>query len=385
MTISAGTPAWLATQNDRTAFRLLLAHGPLSRSQLGELSGASKPTAGQMIARLERVGLIGPVGEVSGSRGPNAVAYGVRQDSLTGVAISILADRIEAVVVDPTDADHPVVELATAGMARSPAGDVVAAVRAACLAAGVPRESVSAVAVGVQAAFDDAEDELAFTDTLPGWPQSGSRHQIELATGLSAILENDVNLATMAERAAGMIESDFAYLWLGHGIGAGVDIGGTVQRGAFGGAGELGYLEVPRSAAAMDPDATDFTDLLGGPAVVALLSGIPDDGLDTALQRLPGNEPALAALAERVALLLQPLVAVLDPLCVVLGGPTGQAGGDRLADLVAELVNTPERNPRAIRPTRVQGPASGTGPVLLGARRLLVGTLRERLEEAITA
>ena len=69
MSTGAGTPAWLATQNDRTAFRLLLEHGPLSRSQLGELSGASRPTAGQMIARLERAGLIAPAGQTSGARG----------------------------------------------------------------------------------------------------------------------------------------------------------------------------------------------------------------------------------------------------------------------------------------------------------------------------
>ena len=58
MSTGAGTPAWLATQNDRTAFRLLLEHGPLSRSQLGELSGASRPTAGQMIAREPRAELL---------------------------------------------------------------------------------------------------------------------------------------------------------------------------------------------------------------------------------------------------------------------------------------------------------------------------------------
>jgi predicted NBD/HSP70 family sugar kinase len=387
MTTGAGTPAWLATQNDRTAFRLLLANGPLSRSQLGELAGASKPTAGQMIARLERIGLIGPVGEVSGARGPNAVSYGARQDSLTGVAISILDDRIEAVLVDPTDADHPVTVLPTAGRLRSPAADEVAAVAAACGVAGVPRDSVSAVAVGVQAAFDDAADELSFTDTLPGWPQQGARGEIERATGLAVILENDVNLATMAERAAGTAGGDFAYLWLGKGIGAGVDIDGGVQRGASGGAGELGYLEVPRSAAAIDPAATDFTDLLGGPAVVALLGGVPDqEDLDLALQRLPGNASALAALAERIALLLQPLVAVLDPPCIVLGGPTGRAGGEQLAGLVADLVNGRDpRIPRSIRTTQVTGPASGAGPVLLGARRLLVATIRERLEAAITA
>ncbi|MEU4929764.1 MarR family transcriptional regulator [Streptomyces yokosukanensis] len=36
-----------------TALDILLAHGPLSRSQLAELSGLSKPTATHMLTRLE--------------------------------------------------------------------------------------------------------------------------------------------------------------------------------------------------------------------------------------------------------------------------------------------------------------------------------------------
>ncbi len=374
MSNGAGTPAWLATRNDRTAFRLLLAHGPLSRSRLGELSGMSKPTAGQMIARLERAGLIAPAGEVSGARGPNAIAYGVRTDSLTGVAISILADRIEAVLVDPTDADHPVAVLPTAGAVRSPATDVVRAVKAAAKAAKVDRGSVSVVTIGVQAAVDAAADRLSFTDTLPGWPGTGSRALIEQGTGLSVALENDVNLATMAEAAATGL-SDFAYLWLGVGLGAGLDVGGVVQRGASGSAGEIGYLGVPRSAVALDPDANDFTDLLGGPAVAALLGG---GDLASALALLPGNEPALAALADRIALLVEILAAVADPALVVLGGPTGAAGGDALAAKVAARLA-----PRRDLP--VQAPRSGGEPVLQGARRLLVAGIRERLEDAITA
>lgn len=372
MAVDRGTPVWLRTVNDRTALRLLLEHGPLSRSQLGELSGMSKPTAGQMIQRLERLGLIGPVGEVTGARGPHAVAYGVRTDSLTGVAISILADRIEAVLVDPTDADHPVAVLPVTGE-RSPAADVRGAVAAACASAGVGQDSVSVVVIGVQAAVHAAADRLSFTDTLPGWPETGARELLEKVTGMTVILDNDVNLATIAERAAGSPgdATDFVHLWLGQGLGAGVDIAGSLQRGASGSAGEIGYLEVPRSALAIDPEAADYTDLLGEPAIVALLGGAR---LTDALTRLPGNEPVLAALAERVALLVQPLAAVLDPACVVLGGPTGVTGGELLADLVQQRLAG--RLP--VRPSRAGGQA-----VLLGARRLLVESIRERLEDRI--
>ncbi len=370
---TTGTPAWLATQNDRAAFRLLLTHGPLSRSQLGELSGMSKPTAGQMIARLERAGLIGPAGEVTGARGPNATSYGVRADSLTGVAISMLEERIEAVLVDPTGTGHPVAVLVT-GTDRTPAGDVTAAVVAACAAAGVGRDSVSLVVIGVQAAFDSASDRLSFTDTLPGWPAQGARAAIEEATGLAVIIENDVNLATLAEGAAsGLV--DFAYLWLGEGLGAGLDAGGHLQRGATGSAGEIGYLEVPRSALAIDPEALDFTDLVGRPGLTALL------GCDTygeAIAALPGNGRALESLADRIALLVDILAAVADPSKVVLGGPTALAGTERLAALVQARVAL--RRDLPVLPAR-----AGAHPVLLGARRLLVESIRERLEDAIVA
>jgi predicted NBD/HSP70 family sugar kinase len=375
-----GTPTWLRTHNDRTALRLLLAHGPLSRSQLGELSGLSKPTAGQMIQRLQQVGLIEPVGEVMGNRGPNAIAYGVRRDSLTGVAISILDKSIQAVLVDPTDADHEVVVLRTVGKTRSPAIDVVAAVDAACRAAGVGRDSVSVVAIGVQAAVEPNTDRLSFTDTLPGWPSQGARARIEEATGLTVILENDVNLATMAERAVAVSADvvDFAYLWLGVGIGAGIDVGGVVQRGASGGAGEIGYLEVPRSAMAIAPNAHDYTDLLGGPAVVELMGGTEAAELESLLPRLAENAELMGNLADRIAIVLETLTAVLDPGLFVLGGPTARAGGQRLAELVQQRMVS-DRPGVDVR-------TSGTSdqPVLLGARRLLVDTIRERLEDRIT-
>jgi len=387
-TIDPGTPTWLRTHNDRTAFRLLLEHGPLSRSRLGKLSGLSKPTAGQMIQRLERVGLIQAMGETSESRGPNAILYGVRQDSMTGVAVSILADAIEAVVTDPTDAEHPIVVLPVDGLERSPEADVTAAIDAACRAAGVPRESVSVVVVGVQAAVDADADEVSLTDTLPGWPLAGARARIEDATRTTVFLENDVNLATIAERnhgAAAEAES-FAYLWMGWGVGVGVDVAGIVQRGASGSAGEIGYLSVPRAALAFAPEANDFTDLLGPQGVIPLLGGDAGETVEAALTRLPGHPELLAALADRVSVAVRLIEALLDPGLVVLGGQTGIAGGTELAELVQERLDRErpeERRTRRVLDVRTSGVP--THSILRGARSLLTDHIRTRLEEAIAA
>ncbi|MGN6502030.1 MAG: ROK family transcriptional regulator [Pseudolysinimonas sp.] len=354
MSTAPGTPSWLRERNDRIALGALFEHGPLTRTRLGELTGMSKPTAAQMVARLEQAGVIAPVGEVSAGRGPNAVSYGVRADVARGVAIDIREHVIAAQVVDARDTEHPVVEIATGPTDRTPEGDVRQAIDAATAAAGVDAATVRFVCVGVQAAISADGDRLSFTDTLPGWPELGARHRIADALGMEVELGNDVNLAAVAERAtgAGRDADSFALLWLSDGLGVAVDLAGTVHRGATGGAGEIGYLPVPRGT---DADAEDLTDLVGRGA----------------FERLSD----LDAYAERVALVAAPVIAVLDPELIVLGGPIGISGGDDLARRVAERLGRTAVGPTALR----------TQPVLGGARRLLSRTIRAHLEDLITA
>ncbi len=379
--IDPGTPTWLRAHNDRTAFRLLLEHGPLTRAQLGALSGLSKPTAAQMLTRLERVDLIRPVGEVSAGRGPNAVSYGVRDDRITGVAISMLADAIHAVVVDATDAEHPIAEIPCGDGERTPESDVRRAVEAACEASGVDVATVSNVVVGVQAAVNAVGDTLSLTDTLPGWPATGAREQIEQRLGLTVALENDVNLAAMVERASGA-SADAAtsvLFWIGQGLGMALDFHGSVHRGAAGGAGEVGYLSVPRSAGDIEPDAVNLTGVIGGRVVARLLGAEPGQRLGDVLHRLPDDEAALDAVADRVSIALEAVLAIIDPELVVLGGPTGSTGGAALAGRVAARIDRQSHPDLVVLPS-----ATGAQPVLLGARRLLVERIRDLLEARIT-
>ena len=62
------------------------------------------------------------------------------------------------------------------------------------------------------------------------------------------MLENDVNLAALAERSRGPAAGieDFVLLTLGHGVGLGIVIGGRLYRGFDGAAGEVGFLPTTR-------------------------------------------------------------------------------------------------------------------------------------------
>ncbi|CAM5525669.1 ROK family transcriptional regulator [Leifsonia shinshuensis] len=371
-----GTPGWLRETNDRTALALLLEHGVLTRTRIGELSGLSKPTAAQMVSRLETAGLIHVVGEVSAGRGPNAAGYAVRTDRMLGVAVDIDATSLRSTIVDAAGAEHPIAVTPLA--ARTPEADLRLAIDAACSAASVDPERVRAVCVGVQGALDPRTDELTYIETLPGWPKRGIRHRLEDALGIAVHIDNDVNLAAIAERTdgAGRDTAGFALLWMGDGLGLAVDQAGAVHRGASGGAGEIGYLPIPRAAAELDPAAADLQDLIGGPAVAELAAA---HGLTGDLQGDEAAREALVAeLAARVAVGVVPVLALLDPELVVLGGPTGAACGPRLAELVAAELRD-AWGERAVVATGVP-----THPVLRGAREHLLGEVREALFDEVS-
>jgi len=382
-----GTPGLLRAMNDKAALGLLLEHGPLTRAQIGELTGLSKPTASQVVTRLEQLDLIDTVGSVAAARGPSAVTYAVRTDRAHAVAVDVRPYGVLSTLVDAAGTEYPIAELplSRAAAERSAVGDISAAIRAACDAAGTTPDTVVTVIVGLQGAVDPRTDGLAFVGLIPGWPRKAVRAQLEDGLGVSVRIDNDVNLAAVAERVegAGRDVDGFALLWMGDGLGLAVDLGGSLHRGASGGAGEMGYLPVPRAAAELVPSAKDLQDLIGGIAVgkLARAHGVRGRSLDATLTDLaahPARPTVLSELATRVAVGVIPVLAVLDPPVVVLGGPTGAAGGQNLADLVRGHIRRTTRWSPHISVSTV-----ADHPVLRGARSVVGADLRSRLLDLV--
>jgi predicted NBD/HSP70 family sugar kinase len=196
------------------------------------------------------------------------------------------------------------------------------------------------------------------------------------------VIENDVNLAAMAERAAGAAvgADDFVLVWLGGGLGLATILGGNLHRGTAGAAGEIGYLPVhgaPLHTDIRHPASGGFQALAGASAVRTLAAehGLAAPTAAGAVQAAlsSGSRGAgfLDQLAHRVAVGVASVCAVLDPGLVVLGGDVGKAGGTALADRVAAGVASifPAR-PRVV-PTGVPGE-----PVLRGAMLAAVAQAR---------
>ncbi|WP_416520704.1 ROK family transcriptional regulator [Streptomyces achromogenes] len=409
------SPSTARALNDRLALRLLQQEGPLTAGQLKQLTGLSRPTVADLVDRLTAAGLIQVVGE-SGEqrRGPNARLYGIVAGRAHLAALDV---RTEGVLVLVSDLLGRVLAEASAPIGgdtgTGPAVEqAVAAVERAVKEGGADR--LHTVGIGAPGLIDPATGDLRDSAGLPAWHRSLVAALQDRLPGARVTVENETNLAALAEQREGAARDrdTFVLLWLGHGVGAAVVLDGTLRRGASGGTGEIGFLPVPGTDTL--PSATDcdggFHSLAGAAAVVSLAAdcGLPAPGPEGGAGAADGTEGAggaaravrgaangsgaarvvrdavarasaaderfLRALADRVAVGAASVVAVLDPGCVVLGGEIGRAGGAVLAGLVEERL-------RRMSPLATEVRASGLGgaAVLRGA----LITARERAQDEL--
>src|SRR5580693_8150973 len=367
-----GTPSLLRELNDRAALDLLLRGGMLTRTQISEYTGVSKVTVAQMLARLEERGLVSIVGEQAGNRGPNAALYSVVPSSAYVAGLYMDLDLVSAAVADVTGRRVAEVSVNPNG-ADDPTELVRGVIERAC-ASGVvdPRTGDPQLAVNLPAWHEGALD--ALRDVL---------HK-------PVVIENDVNLAAMAERAVGAATGadDFVLMWMGVGLGLATMLGGRLHRGTAGAAGEIGYLPVhgaPLHTDIRHPASGGFQSLAGGAAVRALGArhGFAAPTAAEAVQaavtaQAAGSAPGAGAflddLAQRVAVGVASVCVVLDPGLVVLGGEVGRAGGTALAARVAACVAAIWPSHPRVVPTGVPGE-----PVLRGAMLAAVDQARAAL------
>ncbi|WP_053852623.1 ROK family transcriptional regulator [Streptomyces sp. NRRL B-24085] len=391
----AGTPRTLRAMNDRAALDLLLEHGPLSRTRIGKLTGLSKPTASQLLARLEASGLVLATGTSEGRPGPNAQLYEVDPTAAYAAGLDVTPERVLAAVADITGRTVGSYELPTPG--RRPAQPVVQqvtdALDGAVKAAGLARGDVHRLVIGTPGAFDPGTGRLRYASHLPGWHSPALLDELAAALPMPVEYENDVNLVAVAEQRLGAARGheDFVLLWNEGGLGAALVLGGRLHRGWTGGAGEVGFLPVPGAPLVRHvtkANSGGYQELAGSQAVPRLarelgMTDIPSGPYAEVAAALVERAAAedtdlgrqlLETYATRLATGLASLVSVLDPELVVLSGASLTAGGDTLRALVqAELEEL-----AASRPRLVVG-AVRDHPVLRGALESALAATRDEV------
>src|SRR4051794_2189754 len=363
----SATPRLLRRMNAQRVLDVLRgAEGPLRVTELVARTGMSRPTVDAVADDLVRLGWLEEHGAESARRGRPARELSFRPSAGYVAALDIGEVKVRVAVADLSGAVVAERVRAFNGADRLP---VVRRLTTATLKdAGITREQLLMSCVGCTGPMDPATGHVLFSSVFP--------EGFDLARALSGtlgqaiVVENDCNLAVIAERWCGAAAGadDIVAVLAGERIGAGILVGGQVLRGHAGAAGELAFLggaEAERDAHGISQFVRDLSG--EDPAAVFAAAEAGDERATAIVERVmrwAGSGIVMAA-------------QIVNPEVVVISGGAARAREPMLDPLRRRLEATVRLPPRlAASPLAERGP-------LVGAIRLALDELEPLLLEGL--
>ena len=385
-------PGSLRQFNARELLSLLRSQGSCSRAELVRLSGLSAPTVSKAIKYLQKKQLVENIGlgASSGGRPPDLWRFTPTYGYVAGVDIEIARLRIALADLDGVIVGRWTVSLRAHRTPEKIVELIQTGVRELLKQNGVSRQKLLAVGAGVPG-ITDVDAGLVFSAPhLSNWRNVPLRDLLETQLRVPAVVDNDVNVAALGESWRGTAKgiSNFVFLALGVGIGAGIFLRGDLYHGSDWAAGEIGYLLIPGGPpAAISLDQPGSLESVIGQESIELTwrkiceeSG--DDALDTTLNpkqifdlAQTGNPQARTLLHSTSSLLAEAvsnISVLLNTSLIVFGGSFGTS--IPLFEATRRLV---EMNQFA-RP-RIAASTLGEEAQLLGALRLALTHVEAKL------
>jgi predicted NBD/HSP70 family sugar kinase len=376
----------LRYRTDREVLEVIWAYGPISRAEVSTRTGISKPTVSESVRRLEEAGLLRRAGESGGRPGRIAQLYELRDDIGRVIAMESNASGVRVRIVDiggrtVAGLGYPPFDIADPVGSADRLREIVAE---AATAGSVDDDRapgpVRCVAMSVASAVHPrTQQRVSLFGEEALRPLFQPIDVLEAEFGVPVLIENDVNLAAMAERAfgvAGDVES-FAYVFADAGIGAGLVLGDVVVRGAHGAAGEIGFLHLGESGTSIQVQRERAERLVAqhvgvGPLRGGAAGSVPERArelADLAEQGDPGARTVLSSEGRRLGEMVLTICAIADPEVIVLAGAVGIAAAvvAEVEEVVAAVAPMPI--PIRVSPLGEEGPLRGATEVALRRAR----------------
>jgi predicted NBD/HSP70 family sugar kinase len=216
--------------------------GPLTRTELSQLTGFSKASVTSLSRDLIAIGLLSEADTVYGQGRPSVQ---LTLDRRGGYLIGLTLAHREGSVLVLTDLHGNVQAERQFPWSRDPeeVGDAIAAmISGLCADADITADRV--VGIGIAApGFVDQHQQMVLQSSFMGWQDLPVAAAIQARTGIATYVENDANAVAVGEKLFGRAREsqNFTLVSLGVGIGSAHFINGHLHRGHSGGAGELAH------------------------------------------------------------------------------------------------------------------------------------------------
>jgi len=340
--VRTGRRDLLRDLNQTLVLNLVREHGPVSRADLARLAGLSPSTVTDITAQLVAEGwLLEDAQGSSGAVGRPATLLSVDPEAGHVVGIKLAADSLTAAVTNLTAEPLGVVRLAHLPEADAATVSELfeSAVRRVVDAAGIDDGSLLGLGIGVPGMVAPGSTVVA-DSPLAAWTGVDLVETLETRLDLPVFLDNDVNTLTIAEQlyGAGRGLPHFVTVTVGRGIGMGAVVNGVVDRGARGGAGELGHVQVAEGPECWCGLHGCLEAVAAEPAIVRDVLAATDRLVSPdELATIAADDPRVRAIVERAGLLvgraISTVATVLDPSRVIVSGE-----GVRLGDVYLHAI-----------------------------------------------
>jgi predicted NBD/HSP70 family sugar kinase len=366
--------------NQRVTLHAIRVNGPITRTELVEITGLTAPAIANITKRLLTDKLILLAGQRRGGRGQPATKLVINPEAWFSIGVNVDRDHITAVVLD---FEGRVRARASSEMAFALPKDVELFFRKSVgkllAKVGIGRERLAGIGVALP-------DDMPRAALLPDQPKSyGAWASTDVAALFSGTLhvpvfvENDAAAATMGEMQFGLGKKHhtFFYILITAALGGSLVIDGNHFRGAAGRSGELGMLR-GRDGAGLERQLQNIVSLS------ALYSRLAAQGIRVAepqeLLALDVRGQAIigAWVEASVDTLIDTVLAInclVNPEAILIGGRLPAAIVDRLATglnqrLLAHAGSVPAIAPVARAALSDDAPAVGAA-ILPFSHRLL--------------
>jgi predicted NBD/HSP70 family sugar kinase len=309
-------PEHARSHNRSLVLQTLYTAGAQSRADVARETGLTRVTISDLVAELIAEGLVVELGQREDARpGKPATIIDVDRAAFHIIGVDLSEHEVfRGAVIDLDGAIVARAELAREGATGEAAIELVETLVQQLVAA------TTTPVLGIGVGSPGVVDPHGVVRSAPnlGWSDVALQERLAAVTSLPVHVANDANVAVLAEHGTSQLD-DLLLVKIGHGVGAGLIVGGRPVIGGGFAAGEIGHVVVgtdggPHCACGKDGCLEAWVAV---PRLTAQLAAVDGKGDDAASAR----EEILREAGRRLGIILAPVVGALNLSEVVLSGP----------------------------------------------------------------
>lgn len=322
-------PEHARSHNRSLVLQTLYRSGQQSRADIARSTGLTRVTISDLVGEFITEGLIIEMGQREDARpGKPATLLDINRSAfqIVGIDLSDYALIRGALLdLDGTILERREIELA-GSTGASVTAKVIDLVGQLLAVASAP---ILGIGVGSPGIVDLGGTVLSAPNL--GWTNKPLHQELEARFALPVVVANDANAAVLAEHSFGGADRDMMLIKVGHGVGAGLLVGGAPLFGSRFAAGEIGHVVVGSG---------------GGPVCACGKTGcletwLAAPRLDAALAAAGTSETEKTAVlteaGRHLGIALAPVVGALNLAEIVLSGPTHLLDGPLAAATIETI------------------------------------------------